>query len=92
MSNCECTDFSGDVYQNPLCQAPTGAFGQTQYFAHAYPSVRQLQALHDHGARSVVASICARQVTDDAASDFGYHAAFSALVDRFSDVLSSNPR
>jgi tRNA pseudouridine synthase 10 len=56
--NCDCTDFGGDSFQNPLCQAPGGAFDTTQRYAKAYPSLRQLQVLNDYGANSIVASIC----------------------------------
>ncbi len=66
----------------PLCQDPnTGAYGDTQFFAKAFPTTRQLEVLKGFGGNSVVTSICARNVTDQTAPDFGYRPAVNAIVD-----------
>jgi hypothetical protein len=45
--------------------------------------------LKDYGANSIVASICARNVTNPAASDFGYRPAIAAIVDRLKEQLGN---
>jgi hypothetical protein len=61
-SACDCAatqdgDTSAVVAANsPLCQPPsTGPAGTTQYFAKAYPGVRELTVLRDFGANAIVA-------------------------------------
>ncbi len=67
----------------PLCQDPaTGAYGDTQFFAKAYPATRQLEVLKGLGDSALVASICARNVDDPSRSDFGYRAALGAITNR----------
>ena len=65
-----------------ICQDENGIYGTTQFFAKAYPGVRQLQVLSRMGDNAIVASICARNVTDNSRSDFGYRPALSAILDR----------
>jgi len=82
--HCDCYDGARD---RPLCEQTPGvtAPGPLQYWAKAYPSTRQLQVLKDFGAQtrnSVVASICARNVTDASRSDYGYRPAMAAIVER----------
>ncbi len=86
--NCDCTDFGGDMFQNPLCQAQSGAFDQTQRYAKAYPSLRQLQVLYDYGSNSIVASICPKETTNQNARDFGYRPAVAAIIDRLKEQLA----
>ncbi len=85
---CDCTDFGGDEYQSPLCQAPDGSYDATQRFGKAYPGVRQLQVLRAFGANSVVASICPKTASDANAADFGYRPAVNALLERFGEALN----
>jgi hypothetical protein len=85
--NCDCTEFGGDTYKNPLCQAQGGGYDQTQRYAKAYPSVRQLQVLYDYGKNSIVASICPK-TTDSSAPDFGYRPAVGAIIDRLKEQLA----
>src|SRR5690606_4061821 len=70
--NCDCTDFGGDEFRNPLCQAPNGSYDQTQRYAKAYPSLRQLEVLRDYGGNSIVASICPKETSNMNAPDFGF--------------------
>ncbi len=89
---CDCgTDrMSGD--NNPLCQNPTtGTYGTDQYYAKAYPGLRELEVLRDFGNNAIVASICAKNLSPlgkDTAQDYGYRPAIDAIVDRLKDVLS----
>jgi len=85
---CDC--YAGDL-DRPLCEATpgNGAPGTTQFWAKAYPGLRQLQVLKDYGANSIVASICARNVSDDDQPDFGYRPAMSALIERLQPQLST---
>ena len=78
---CGCYDGNTD---RSLCeQTPgTSAPSTTQYWAAAYPGLRQLEVLQAQGDNAVVASICARNVTDPNASDFGYRPALDAIVER----------
>jgi hypothetical protein len=76
---------------SPLCQPPAGGpAGTTQYFAKAYPGVRELQVLKDFGANAIVASICPK-VTASAnpASDpsYGYNPAVTAVIERLKAAL-----
>ncbi|HTV17842.1 MAG TPA: hypothetical protein VMG12_04205, partial [Polyangiaceae bacterium] len=84
---CDCTQ--GDL-DRPLCEREPGVTqpGTTQYYAKAYPGLRQLQVLHDYGDNSIVASICARNVditTRDTRADFGYRPAVDTIVERLKE-------
>jgi len=87
--NCDC--YQGTL-NRPLCEQQPGTStpGTTQYWAKAYPGLRELQVLRDFGDQSnnsIVASICARNVTDNAAPDYGYRPAIAAIVDRLKEQL-----
>ena len=73
---------------NPLCQGPDGRYSDTQGFAKGYPGLRELQVLRDFGDNAIVASICARNLTDETAQDYGYQPAVDAIVDRLKVVLT----
>ena len=86
-TECDCT--KGD-FDRPLCERQPGVStpGTTQYFAKAYPGLRQLQVLHDYGENSIVASICARNVdisTRSTRADFGYRPAIDTIVERLKE-------
>jgi len=84
---CDCKPGKeGD--NNPLCQAPGGQYGTTQYAAKAYPGLRELQVLKDFGSNSIVSSICARNLKDANAQDYGYRPAVDAIVDRLKEALT----
>lgn len=74
---------------HPLCEQSPGVStsGTTQYWAQAYPGLRQLQVLKEYGKNAVVASICARNVSDAAAPDFGYRAAMDAIMEGIEQPL-----
>ena len=82
-TTCDCTGSPGMLatFRKPLCQDPaTGEYTSIQRFAKAYPSLRPLEVLRGFGENSVVASICARNVTDASADDFAYRPAMKALA------------
>ena len=83
---CDC--YQGSV-DRPLCEQTPGTSqaGTTQYWAKAYPGTRHLEVLKDYGANSITASICARNVTDQNAADYGYRPAIAAIVDRLKEQL-----
>jgi len=87
----DCGNFGQpDVSPNkPLCQNPAdNSYGTTQYFAKAYPGLRQLQVLKDYGSNSIVASICPKVTTgSDTDPSFGYNPAVSAIIERLKEVL-----
>jgi hypothetical protein len=90
-ANCDC--YQG-VFDRPLCEQTPGssAPGTTQYWAKAYPGLRELQVLKDFGAQStnsIVASICARNVTRTEDPDYGYRPAIAAIVDRLKEQLGN---
>lgn len=74
--SCEC----GANDESPLCQAPDGSFGTTQYFAKAYPGRRHLAVLKAMGSQGVVGSICPVQLVDGAEPGFGFQPTFATLV------------
>lgn len=88
VSNCDCTDYPGDEWGNPLCQAQGDAFDDTQRHAKAYPGLRELEVLKAYGANSIVASICPKSVDDAGAADYGYRPAVRAIVDRLKEQLA----
>ncbi len=83
---CDC--FVGKL-DRPLCEQDPGRStpGTTQYWSKAYPGSRHLEVLKDYGANSIVASICARNVENAQAADFGYRPAIAAIVDRLKEQL-----
>ncbi len=83
-TNCDCFDF-----ETPLCRNPqTGAWAQdTQYFAKAYPSLRELAVLKGIGEQAIVSSICAANMSDPSAVDYGYRPAVTAMVDRLKSAI-----
>jgi hypothetical protein len=91
-ATCDCNSPEG----NPLCQDPSGAYGSTQYYAKAYPGVRELSVLKAIGDQAIVASVCPANMDDAAekdattandAPDFGYRPAIGALVDQLKGKL-----
>ncbi|HVZ36701.1 MAG TPA: hypothetical protein VG963_29935, partial [Polyangiaceae bacterium] len=86
-SSCDCAEQRDD---QPLCEQHPGvdAPTTTQYWAKAYPGLRELEVLKGFGDNSIVASICARNVTDLAKPDFGYRPAIASIVDRLGEQLA----
>ncbi len=92
----DCAQY-GQPYASPnkpLCQNPTtGAYGTTQYFAKAYPGLRQLQVLKDFGDNSIVASICPKVATGSAADPvYGDNPAVDAILGRVAPLSDSYGR
>lgn len=88
--DCEGAGDPGYTYNNPLCQGDNGGYSSTQLRAKAYPGLRHLEALKGFGDvtnNAIVASICARNVDDATAQDYGYNPAIGALVDRLKEKL-----
>lgn len=83
-----CTE-NGDTLlcQNSAGEVVTGENEQPlQFYAKAYPGLRQLQVLRDF-ENSVVASVCPWNLQNANDADYGYRPAIAALGDRISDVL-----
>lgn len=89
-SNCDCL-AQDQTDHKPLCQLADNSYSFIQGFAKAYPGLRELQTLKDFAlvsqGNSIVASICARNLTNTGASDFGYRPAVTAIVDRLAKAL-----
>lgn len=101
---CRCTMTPSDatevspldpmVSYSPLCQSTSGAYGNTQYFAGAYPGLRELQVLRGFhevhaGNKSIVGSICPKNANITASGDpeFGYNPTMDLLVDELREKL-----
>jgi hypothetical protein len=84
---CDC--FAEDIPRNrPLCQPPEGGpAGTMQYFAKAYPGLRQLDVARQLASKSAVASICPRNSENVEADDYGYYPALRALQVRLATRL-----
>ena len=84
-AQCDCQTAT----DRPLCQDPvTGTPSTTtQYYAKAYPGLRELDVLKQYGANSIVASICPK-IRDLANPDYGFNPAVAAIVDRLKSALS----
>jgi hypothetical protein len=84
-----------EQHSNPMCQDPAGAYGFVQNYGKAYPGIRELDVINKFGAllpkNAVLASICARNVTDPTADDYGYRPAVDALVEKMAPHLSAAP-
>ncbi len=82
-SRCDCAPGESSP-SDPVCQPPDGGpAGTTQYYAKAFPGLRELDVLRRHGANSIVASICPKtQVDADASFQVGYRPAVSGLIKR----------
>jgi hypothetical protein len=79
-SGCDCSTVDQGV-NKPLCN------GTQQVFGKAYPGLRELDLMRQLGPRSAVASICPRNVTDTARSDYGYQPAVRAIMERVGQTL-----
>jgi hypothetical protein len=84
---CDCDNPFPPGNSKPICQAPDGTYGSIQYRGKAFPGTRHLRVLEGIGENGIVASICARNVKDQARSDFGYRPALRAVLDRLREGL-----
>jgi hypothetical protein len=78
---CDCVGTATGPGGSPLCN------GTTQVRGKAYPTVRELRVARGLGDHGVVGSLCARNVKDKSASDYGYRPAVRAIVDRLKKEL-----
>lgn len=91
--HCDCdgaANTAAGQQSKPLCQDPQGDYGTTQYYAKAYPGIRELQVLKEYGTlttNSIVASICARNVDNPDGQDYGYRPAIGAIIERLKEQL-----
>jgi hypothetical protein len=79
---CDC--YSGS--ESPLCWNGS-SYGMMQHYAKAYPGKRHLSVLKGIGSQAVVSSICAPNLTDQQAADYGYGPAIDALTQRLAENL-----
>jgi hypothetical protein len=90
---CDCVPGT-EVHNKPLCNPPGGGpAGTTQYFAKAYPGLRELALLKTLGDGAVVGSICPKVVPGDEANgesslSVGYLPAISSLLARVAPHLT----
>ncbi|HMA95993.1 MAG TPA: hypothetical protein VKP30_25075 [Polyangiaceae bacterium] len=78
----------------PLCQNAQGSYGKTQYYAKAYPGLRELQVLRGYYEatktdNAIVGSICPKDLeyANREKSGYGYNPAVKSLVDRLKEKL-----
>jgi hypothetical protein len=89
-TSCDCNDPNDATNDtNPLCRPNPNDGGKSsqQVAAKAYPGTRHLQILKGLGAQGIVASVCAKQLVDDKASDYGYRPAIVAIIDKLKKKL-----
>lgn len=89
-NDCDCSDSSETL--TPLCQQSSGAYGDTQVYAKAYPGLRQLQVLQGVGDSGIVASICPKLLpaADTMATldpNVGYNPAVEAILKQIGTKL-----
>jgi hypothetical protein len=71
---CECPSSSGQATDNPVCN------GTMQVNARAYPGIKHLAIARGLGENGIPGSICAKQITDPSAPDYGYRPSISAIL------------
>ena len=85
--DCPCGPGTEELL-DPACQDPvSGEYGTTWFAAYAAPGTRQLQLLKGLEDNAVVSSICAPNLSDPSAADFGYQFAFDPIIARLSEEL-----
>ena len=83
---CDCSGPAASAASGPpLCSTSTRT---TQIKGKAYPTIRELRVAQGLGAQSVVASLCAKDVTSaTTAPSFGYNPAMQGIVNRLKGAL-----
>ena len=79
---CDCVGSATGAGGSPLCN------GTMQVRGKAYPTIRELRVAKGMAGQGIVSSLCARNVTDKNAADYGYRPAVTAIVDRLKAVLA----
>jgi hypothetical protein len=89
---CDCNAEDADR-NRPLCQPPAGGpASTTQYFAKAYPGVRHLQLLQRIGERSIVTSVCAKNISGEPLDPgYGYNPLSTSIVEYAAPILRADP-
>ncbi len=84
---CDCTGTAATAADGPpLCSTTTRT---TQIKGKAYPTIRELRVAKGLGAQSVVASLCAKDVTSAVtAPTYGYNPAMQGIVNRLKGSLN----
>lgn len=85
VQTCDC---AADI-EKPLCEEHPAVDrpSKIQHWAKAYPGLRELDVLRGFGENSIVASICARNVSDLERRDFGYRPAIASILERLEEQL-----
>ncbi len=85
---CDCP-LGTSSENNPLCDPNPNDSGNPtlQTRAKAYPGIKQLAIAKGLGAQGIVASACAKQVTDSTQVDYAYAPSASAIVARVGAAL-----
>jgi hypothetical protein len=104
--DCNAVGLSG-TQVSPLCGLPnpgspvstcsaigscSGANDYTsQYYAKAYPTIRELTLAQMMGAQGIISSLCPIHVQNEGGNDpvFGYRPAVTAIVNRLKNALAS---
>ncbi len=81
LPDCDCSYYQAETERNPLCQGPDGSYSEQQYAVGAFPPLRQLEVLRGVVSSAVVGSICARQLDDESAEDYGHRPLVTALFE-----------
>jgi hypothetical protein len=87
-ASCDCQGV-GATTDLPVC-APNPNDGMKptlQVKAKAYPGLKELAIAKGMGDQGIAASICAKQLDDPTASDYGYRPSVKTLLDRLSVTL-----
>jgi hypothetical protein len=84
--SCDCPRTAGTLTDNPLCDP---ANPTSQIKAKAYPGIKELAIAKGKGDQGIAASLCAKQIDDPTADDFGYRPAVKAILDRLHQTLGA---
>lgn len=89
---CDCAEAVAGATppDNPLCDPNPNDNGNLtlQSRAKAYPGLKNLAIAKGMAEQGIVASICAKQVTDDTQPDYGYRPAVAAIIERLKKALA----
>lgn len=80
---CPCNPPGDD----PICQAPSGAYGNSALHGRALPGTRALSLLKSLGDRASVGSVCAASAQDANAASYGYRQALEGTLRMLRDKI-----
>ncbi|HVJ16741.1 MAG TPA: hypothetical protein VM686_14970, partial [Polyangiaceae bacterium] len=87
---CDC--YPEDLDRNrPICQPPEGGpAGAIQYFAKAYPGLRQLELVKALGERSRAGSVCPKVTSGDPEDPaYGYNPLARSILEHVMPTLNN---